>query len=227
MPDITVHHLEQSRSHRILWLLAELDLPYTLKIHQRHPVTIRAPEALKAIHPLGKAPIVVIDGEVLAESGAIIEHLIDAHGPHLRPAAGTPEAIQYRYWLHYAEGSLMPPLLVKLIFGKLRTTPMPFFIKPIARAIAGKVDAAYTTPELTTHFDFIEQHLATHAYFAGDTFTGADLQMSYPIEAAFEGGRHGSDSPATRAWLDRVRARPGYAAAVAAGGPNTVPGGPS
>lgn len=214
---ITLHHLEASRSHRILWLLEELELPYELKTYARHPETMRAPAELRAVHPLGKAPVVTIDDLVLAESGAILEHFADAH-PSLRPEPGTPAHASYRYWLHFAEGSLAPPLLVRLIFDRLRDAPLPFFIKPIVKTIAGKVDAAFTVGELTTLFGFVEEHLGTHECFAGDGFTAADIQMSYPIEAGFARGRLPS-LPNCKAWLTRMKARPAYQRATARGAP--------
>lgn len=225
MPAVTVHHLEQSRSHRILWLLAELGVDYTLKVYPRDPKTMRAPAALRDLHPLGKAPVVTLDALVLAESGAIIEHLVDTFGQgRLRPAPGTPEAVQYRYWLHYAEGSLMPPQLVKLIFDQVKKAPLPFFIKPIAKAIASKVNAAFTGPELAAHGAFIEATLGAQPWFAGAEFSAADVQMSYPVLALVEGGRSAAALPNAKAWLDRIKARPAYQEAERRGGPNGIPG---
>ncbi len=137
---ITLHHLNNSRSQRILWLMEELGLPYEIQRYQRDPKTMLAPPSLRAVHPLGKSPVIT-DGELtLAESGAIIDYLVGRYGAgRLAPAAGTPEHLRYTYWLHYAEGSAMPPLLLKLVFDKIENSPMPFFVKPIARGIAGKV----------------------------------------------------------------------------------------
>lgn len=225
MSTITVHHLENSRSHRILWLLEELGVPYTLKVYPRDPKTMRAPAALRALHPLGKAPVVTIDDLVLAESGAIIEHLIDTvGGGRLRPTAGTPEAVQYRYFMHYAEGSLMPPQLVKLVFEQVKKAPLPFFIKPIAKAIASKVNAAFIGPELAAHGAFLEDTLGAQPWFAGTEFSAADVQMSYPVLALVEGGRSSEPLPHCRAWLAKLKARPAWQAAEAKGGPNGIPG---
>ncbi|MBK8265469.1 MAG: glutathione S-transferase [Nannocystis sp.] len=223
---LTVHHLERSRSHRILWLLEELAIEYKLEIYQRDPKTMRAPPSLRALHPLGKAPLVTVDGLVLAESGAILEHLVERFGEgRLRPAAGSPEAVQYRYWLHYAEGSLMPPLLVRLITETLKKAPAPFFIRPLVRAIAGKIDAGFTSAELAAHSGFIEEALAKQPWFAGAAFSAADVQMSYPVMALVEGGRGGGAAmPNASAWLARIKARPAYQAAELRGGPNGSPG---
>jgi glutathione S-transferase len=155
---ITVHHLNNSRSQRVLWLLEELELPYDIVRYERDPKTMLAPPELRKVHPLGKSPVVTTDeGLVLAESGAIIETLIERHGQgRLAPAAGSAEALRYRYWLHYAEGSAMPPLLLKLIFDRIESSKMPFFVKPVARMIAGKAKAGFVAPNLKTHLDFME-----------------------------------------------------------------------
>lgn len=213
---ITVHHLERSRSTRILWTLEELGLSYELKVYRRNPETMRAPPELAKVHPLGRAPVITIGEQVLAESGAIIEHLVE--GTALRPT--DPGALaQYRFWLHYAEGSLMPPLLVRLILNRLRAAPLPFFIKPIAKTIAGKIDESYSTPAIQQHFDFIQDHLSRNAWFAGEAFSAADIQMSYPIEAGLPRAGLTSDTSAITAWLERVRARPAYQRAIERGGP--------
>lgn len=215
MPEIVVHHLELSRSHRIVWLLEELGLPYEIQHYKRHPKTLRAPPELKLLHPLGKSPVVTLDGDVLAESGAIIEELVERFGPQLRPT--DPEALrQFRFWLHYAEGSLMPPLLVKLLMNKVRSAPVPFFLKPIAKAIPDKLDSQYTNAEIKNHFAFIEQTLGERDYFAGEAFSAADIQLSYPIEASADRG--GGLGPNTQAWVERMHARPAYQRASEAGG---------
>lgn len=221
MPKIVVHHLETSRSHRVLWLLAELGLEYELVMHRRDPETIRAPAELRKLHPLGKAPVVQIDDLVLAESGAILEYFVERfEDKNLRPAANSDALVQYRYWMHYAEGSLMPPLLVKLIFERIRVAPLPFFIKPVARLIVKRVDEAYTQRELALHFDFIEKRLSEQPWFAGDSFSAADVQMSYPIEAGIDGGRGPTrELPSTRAWLKKIMGREAYKQALERGGP--------
>ncbi len=221
VPGVVVHHLEKSRSHRVLWLLEELEVDYTLKIHKRHPKTIRAPEALRDVHPLGKAPIVVIDGEVFAESGAIIEHCIESLGDGaLRPEPGSRQARVQRYWMHYAEGSLMPPLLVRLIFDRVKAAPLPFFIKPIAKGIVAKVEGSYTGPELALHMRYLDEHLTARSFFAGDAFSAADIQMSYPVLSALARSRVESPTPHITAWAERIRARPAYVRATERGGPN-------
>jgi len=220
---IVVHHLNNSRSQRVLWLLEELGVPYEIVFYQRDPTTMLAPPALRAVHPLGKSPV-ISDGEVVvAESGAIVEYLVDTHGQgRLAPAAGTPERRRYTYWLHYAEGSAMPPLLMALIFSKVRNAPAPFFVKPIARGIADKVMKAFVGPQIKTHLDFMEGELATRDWFAGDAFSAADIQMSFPLEAAATRGGLDARYPRLTAWLARIHARPAYQRALEKGGPYTL-----
>lgn len=217
---LTVHHLEASRSHRILWLLEELGCPYTLQIHRRDPKTLLAPPSLQALHPLGKAPLVVDeDGTVLAESGAILETLAERHGPHLLPPRGTAAARRCRYWLHFAEGSAMPLQVMGLVFRRVASAPMPFFARPIARAIAGKVQQGYLAPQMAAQRSLMEAELAEGPWFAGADFSLADLQMDYVVEAlaAQPGGLDGH--PRLARWLAAVQARPAYQRAVARGGP--------
>ncbi|MDM0020541.1 glutathione S-transferase [Variovorax saccharolyticus] len=218
---ITVHHLNNSRSQRVLWLLEELELPYEVVRYQRDPKTMLAPPELKKVHPLGKSPVVTADdGPALAESGAIIETLVERYGDgRLSPAAGTPEAHRYRYWLHYAEGSAMPPLLLKLMFDRVEKAKMPFFAKPIAKGIADKARAAFILPSLKTHLDFMEAELGKTEWFAGDAFSGADIQMSFPVEAARARGGLDASRPKLMAWLERIHARPAYQRALERGGP--------
>ena len=221
---LTVHHLNNSRSQRILWLLEELGLPYEIVRYQRDAKTMLAPPELRRVHPLGKSPVVTTDdGLTLAESGAIIETVVERYGQgQLAPVAGTPEALRYRYWLHYAEGSAMPPLLLKLVFDKIENTPMPFFVKPIAKAISGKAKSGFITPQITTHLDFMEAELGKSLWFAGDTFTGADIQMSFPVEAAQSRGGLNASRPKLMAYLERIHARPAYQRALERGGPFTL-----
>ncbi len=216
---ITVHHLNDSRSQRVLWLLEELGLPYEIKHYQRDRKTMLAPPELRAVHPLGKSPVVT-DGKItVAESGAIVEYLVDREGGALRPAAGTPEFLRYRYWLHFAEGSAMPPLLLKLVFDKVASAPMPFFAKPIARGIAAKVLASFVTPNLERQLDFMESELAQRPWFAGKEFTAADIQMSFAIEAAAQRAGLDASRPKLMDWLKRIHARPAYRTALERGGP--------
>ncbi len=217
-PSIVLHHLEQSRSHRVLWLLEELGLPYEMKVYKRDSAG-RAPPTLKAAHPLGRAPVLEIDGETYAESGAIIETVVErfGDGKSLAPATTTAAFKHYRYFMHYAEGSLMPPLLVALITGRVRTAPLPFFVKPIAKGVADSIDKSYTRGELSSHAAFLEGHLSAHAYFCGDDFSAADIQMIYGVMALVERG--GVPVPRCKAWLDTVNARPAAKVALDKGGP--------
>ena len=223
---ITVHHLNNSRSQRVLWLLEELALPYKVVRYERNPQTMLAPPELRAVHPLGKSPVVTTeDGLTLAESGAIVETVIERFGEgRLAPAAGTPEALRYRYWLHYAEGSAMPPLLLKLIFDKIENGKMPFFVKPIAKSIAARAKAGFITPNIKAHLDFMEGELGKSRWFAGENFTGADIQMSFPVEAAKARGGLNATRPKLMAYLERIHARPAYKRALERGGPYALLG---
>ena len=217
---ITVHHLENSRSQRLLWLLEELGLPYKVKRYARDPKTMLAPASLKAVHPLGKSPVIVDGRHTLAESGAIIEYLADTYGKDLglAPEPGTPERLRYSYWLHYAEGSAMPPLLMSLIFSKIKTAPMPFFIRPIAKAIADKAMSGYVGPQVKLHLDYMNAELGARPWFAGKEFSAADIQMSFPVEAAAV--RADMDKyPHMAAFLKKIHARPAYQRALDKGGP--------
>ena len=216
---ITVHHLNNSRSQRVLWLLEELGLPYELKRYQRDPRTMLAPPELKRVHPLGKSPVITEDERTIAESGAIIEYLVERHGRgRLVPAPGTDDKLRYTYWLHYAEGSAMPPLLLKLVFSRIETAPMPFFARPIARKIARTGQKTFIDPQIRLHLDYLEGQLSPQGWFAGDEFTAADIQMSFPLEAA--AARVGLDGthPRLAAFLKRIHARPAYQNALDRGG---------
>jgi len=217
---IVVHHLNNSRSQRVLWLLEELGLPYEVVRYQRDAKTMLAPPELKAVHPLGKSPVIV-DGECkVAESGAIIEYLLDKYDQGtLLPERGTPEKRRLTYFLHYAEGSMMAPLLMKLIFDRVESSPAPFFVKPIARGIAQKVKGSYIQPQIDQHLAYLEGELRERPWFAGDTFTAADIQMSFPLEAAAARGGLDERYPKLKSFLDRIHARPAYQRALAQGGP--------
>jgi len=217
---ITVHHLNNSRSQRVLWLLEELGVPYEIRHYQRDAKTMLAPSELRAVHPLGKSPVIT-DGDItVAESGAIVEYLVERYGNgRLVPPAGTPERRRWTYWLHFAEGSAMPPLLMKLIFDRVKSGPMPFFVKPIARAIADKVLAGYVTPNIRRQLDYMESELGSSAWFAGDEFSAADIQMSFPLEAAAQRAALDASRPRLKAFLDRIHARPAYRRALERGGP--------
>jgi glutathione S-transferase len=217
---ITVHHLNNSRSQRVLWLLEELGAAYEVKRYERDAKTMLAPPELLAVHPLGKSPVIV-DGEAtVAESGAIIEYLIDRYGAgRLIPAAGTAERLRYTYWLHYAEGSAMPPLLLKLVFDRVENSPAPWPISAVARRIAGTVTRSFIGPQLKRHLDYMEAELAAHAWFAGEEFSAADVQMSFPLEAAASRAGLKADRPRLMAFLDRIHARGAYKRALERGGP--------
>jgi glutathione S-transferase len=220
---ITVHHLENSRSQRVLWLLDELALPYAVKRYARDPQTMLAPPELASVHPLGKSPVIT-DGDItVAESGAIVEYLLDAHGNgRLRPPQGTPEQRRFTYWLHFSEGSAMPPLLMKLVFDKVRGAPVPFFIKPVVKGIADKVTSSFIAPNLQRQLDFMEAELASRPWFAGQDFTAADIQMSFPLEAAAARAGLNASRPRLMDWLERIHARPAYQRALQAGGPYSM-----
>jgi glutathione S-transferase len=217
---ITVHHLNNSRSQRVLWLLEELGLDYTIVRYQRDPDTLLAPPSLRAIHPLGKSPVVVDGEHVLAESGAVLEYLVErydsAHA--FAPSPNTPERLRYRYWMHYAEGSAMPPMLLSLVFSRLKKAPMPFFVRPIARGIADKALSGFVAPQVKLHLDYMENELNRQPWFAGEAFSAADIQMSFPVEAA--AARAGIEKyPHLQSFLQRIHKRPAYQRALEQGGP--------
>ena len=217
---ITVHHLNNSRSQRVLWLLEELGVGYEVRRYERDAATMLAPPALRAVHPLGKSPVITDGDLTLAESGAIIEYLVERYGGgRLVPAAGTPDRLRYTYWMHYAEGSAMPPLLFKLVFDRIETAPMSFFVRPFARAIAGRAKSSFVAPQIKMHLDFMESELGKTGWFAGSDFTAADVQMSFPLEAAV--ARAGLDvtRPKLTAFLERIHARRAYQRALERGGP--------
>ena len=216
---ITVHHLNNSRSQRILWLLEELGLPYEVRRYERDAKTMLAPPELRAVHPLGKSPV-ISDGEVtLAESGAIIEYLAGTYSAgKLVPAQGTPERLRYTYWMHFAEGSMMPPLLLKLIIDRIENGPMPFFVRPIARKISGTAKNVMVLPNLKRLLDFMEGELGKHEWFAGSAFSAADIQMSFPLEAASVRGGLDAGRPKLWGFLQRIHARPAYQRALEKGG---------
>ncbi|TVV70111.1 glutathione S-transferase family protein [Sphingomonas solaris] len=201
---IIVHHLENSRSQRILWLLEELGLPYSVKRYAREPKTMLAPPALKQVHPLGKSPLVEHDGRVLAETGAIVEYLVELGG-RLGTPGNRDAALRYRHFLHYAEGSMMPPLLSLLIIQRL--------------GLLGRPVRGFVQKLLDGHLDWLETELTGRPWFAGSDFTAADVMMSFPLEASRQRGGLDASRPHLTAWLDRIHARPAYVRALAAGGP--------
>jgi glutathione S-transferase len=222
---ITVHHLENSRSQRVLWLLEELGLPYEVRRYERNRQSMLAPPELKQVHPLGKSPVIT-DGDItVAETGAIVEYLVDGPGGgRLKPAAGTPAHRRYVYWLHFAEGSAMPPLLMKLVFDRIRKAKVPFLIKPVVRGIADKVVADFIQPNLQAQLQYMNDELAGRDWFAGADFSAADVMMSFPLEAAAARGGLDDRYPHLTAWLERIHGRPAYHRALQTGGPYTIIG---
>ncbi len=216
---LTVHHLENSRSQRVLWLLEELGVPYEVKRYERNPETMLAPPELRRLHPLGKAPMVEEDGRVFAETGAIFERILATHGEGaLSPPPGTPEHDRHVFWMHYAEGSAMTPLLLKLVFGVMPDRA-PGLMRPLVRSVADRAQKGFVDPQLKTHMDFWEGELTAHDHFAGERFGASDIMMSFPLEAAAARGGLAAGRPRAMAWLKRMHARPAYARALERGGP--------
>lgn len=215
---LVVHHLENSRSQRILWMLEELELDYEIRHYKRDAQTQLAPKALREVHPLGKSPLLEDKGRIIAETGNIIEHILDHHaGGRLATPHGTQERDELRYWLHYAEGSAMPPLLIKLVLDNM-STRAPFFIKPFINAATGQVNQRFLQPQIDTHFGYIDAHLAKTGWFVGQAFSAADVMMSFPLEAAVSRTSAGQlDS--IRTFLEKIHARPAYRKALEKGGP--------
>jgi glutathione S-transferase len=216
---IIVHHLENSRSHRVLWLLEEIGVPYEVKLYARDPATMLAPPALRAVHPLGKSPVIVDGAVTLAESGAIIEYLVENNpASGMAPARGTAEWMRYLYWLHFAEGTAMPPLLLKLVLDRIATAP-PWPIRPIVAAVVRRANDRVTAPRLAENLDLMEAELDRSTWFAGDAFSAADIQMSYPIEASVRRAGLDQRRPKLMAYLERIRERSTHQRAVERGGP--------
>ncbi|TXD34788.1 glutathione S-transferase [Lujinxingia vulgaris] len=214
---LTVHHLNNSRSHRILWLLEELGCDYEIKHYERDPATMLATPELRAIHPLGKSPVIT-DGDItVAESGAIIEYLVERYGEgRLRPPADTPERLRYTYWMHYAEGSAMSPLLLKIVFHEIGRQG-PLIARPLLKGISAMVNKEFINPELKKHMKYWESELASRPYFCGEEFSAADIQMSFPLEAATARGDV-SAYPHIRAMVETLRQREAYQRAIERGG---------
>lgn len=212
---IIVHHLEKSRSHRVLWLLEELQLDYEVKRYQRDRKTMLAPKSLARVHPLGKSPVIEHDDIVVAETGAIFEYLLALAAPtDLRPRADSAAGRQFSFWLHYAEGSLMPPMLLRLVFSKLPQQPMPFFVRPVARAISAGAMQSFIDPQLHKHLAFVDAELQRQHWLAGNAFSAADVMLSFPLQACrardlLSGYASISD------WLQRCEARPAWQGVVA------------
>jgi glutathione S-transferase len=218
---LTVHHLNNSRSQRVLWLLEELGVAYEIIRYQRQP-DMRAPAELRAVHPLGKSPVITDNGNTIAESGAIAEYLIDSYGEgRLIPPPKTPERLRYTYWLHYAEGSAMPPLLLKLLFT-LMPKRTPALLRPLVRKVSNQALTTLVNPQLKQHMAFWEGELGNSEWFAGSAFTAADIQMSFPLEAAAARGGLDQGHPKAMAFLETIHARPAYKRALEKGGPYSV-----
>jgi glutathione S-transferase len=201
---IRIHHLNNSRSQRVLWLLEELNLPYEIVRYQRDKLTMLAPEALKQVHPLGKSPVIEDDGRTLAETGLIVEYLVDRHGPELAPPRESDLYWRYRYWLHYAEGSAMPPLLVKLYIDRLGLLALP--VRPVVAS------------QLKVHLDFLESELGAAPWFLGERFSAADIMLSFPLEAATARAGLDATRPNLFGFLQRIHERPAYRRALEKGG---------
>lgn len=216
---ITVHHLNNSRSQRIVWLLEELGLEYEIKHYERDSETMLAPEKLREIHPLGKSPVITDDTLTLAESGAIIEYLVERYGNgRLIPSPGSSERLRYTYWLHYAEGSAMPPLLLQLVFNRVEQQRMLFLVRPIVRAIANGVKRSFIRPQIALHLDYMEAELGQREWFVGNEFTAADIQMSFPLEVAVAQSNLSTAHTSLRKFLERIHTRPAYQRALERGG---------
>ncbi len=218
---LTVHHLNNSRSQRVLWLLEELGVAYEIVRYQRQP-DMRAPKELRAIHPLGKSPVITDNGNTIAELGAIVEYLVDNYGKgRFIPLLGSPERLRYTYWLHYAEGSAMPPLLMKLLFT-LMPRRAPALLRPLVRKVSSQALTTLVNPQLKQHMAYWEEELSKSEWFAGKEFTAADIQMSFPLEAAAARGGLEDGHPKAMAFLERIHARPAYQRALERGGPYQV-----
>ncbi|MHA3790328.1 glutathione S-transferase [Sphingomonas sp. YL-JM2C] len=202
---IIVHHLENSRSQRVLWMLEELGLAYEVRRYERDPKTMLAPPALKQVHPLGKSPVVEHDGRVVAETATILEYLVALSAGRLGPPEDPDGALRWRYFLDYAEGSLMPPLLLSLVIGRMG----PF----------GWPARGFVTRMAMTHIDYVESELSQRPWFAGAEFSAADVMMSFPLEAGRQRLKLDGRRPSILAWLDRIHARPAYQGALEKGGP--------
>jgi glutathione S-transferase len=217
---ITVHHLEDSRSQRVLWLLEELGLDYQIERYQRDPKTMLAPDSLKKVHPLGKSPVIVDDDRTLAETGAIIEYLVDRYGEGaLKPPENTDERLRYTYWLHFAEGSMMSLLLLGIVLDRMSKAPMPLIARPAGMVLGLGVKKKFLTPRLDAQLEFIDSELKRSEWFAGDQFTAADIQMSFPLEALDTRADIGKQYPRIAAYLERIHERPDYQTALQRGGP--------
>ena len=222
---ITVHHLNNSRSQRILWMLEELKLEYEIIRYERDAKTMQGPKSLREIHPLGKSPIINDDGSgeqiLIAESGAIIEYLMQTYGKNsslITPKSGSQEERDYRYWLHFSEGSLTPPLLLRLIFNRVKSAPVPFFAKPITKAISNKVLTGFVNPNIQSLLDFIDSSLEGKKWLLGDHLSAADIQMSFPLESSIAIGIIDEKYSAIQSYVEQIHKQPAYQSALLRGG---------
>ena len=214
---LTLHHLEMSRSTRILWMLEELGVDYEIVEHKRNPKTFQAEPTLQEIHPLGKSPVLADGDAVIAESGAILTYLVEKTGK-LAPAPGTDAWRRYTYYLHYPEGSLMPFLTMTLVFQRVASSPAPFFLRPVLKGVRDKVSQAFLTPNLKRHIAFLESEIGSRDWWAGEELTAADVQMSYPVLALVDRASHLADMPNLTRWIRQVEQRPAYQRALEKGG---------
>jgi glutathione S-transferase len=216
---ITLHHLENSRSQRIVWLLEVLQLEYDIKKYKRDPKTGLAPKDLRKISSLGKSPVMEIDGEILPESGAIFQYLLTKYDTEFNwhPKTDSPSYKDFNFWLHFAEGSLMPPLVMKFIFSTIETK-VPFFIRPLPKLIFKGIDIAYLDHTLRYILEFIEKHLTTHQYFLGEKFSAVDIMMSFPLEALASSQIELSAYPNIRTHVQNLKTREDYKKALKVGG---------
>lgn len=207
---ITLYALKQSRAYRIAWLLELLGLEYRAEVIARDAETSLAPDSLRRVHPLGKSPLIDDNGLVLAESGAIVEYLITRYGQEtaLRPSENSAAYPEYLFWLHYAEGSLMPLLVMSLVFRKIETRKMPFFAKPVARKITDGVRESFLNPQLKLHLEFVENKLKGRTWLLGEEISGADIMMSFPLQAAVS--RTPLNLPNITAYVRRIENDPAY-----------------
>ncbi len=216
---LTVHHLNNSRSHRIIWLLEELSVQYEIKYYQRDPKTMLAPPAYKELHPLGTAPIISDDDLTITESGAVMEYLLYKYGQNrLKPLPGTPEWINYNFWMHFAEGSLMPILFLRLVIDIIYQKS-PFFVKPITKSIKSRTNHMMINPRLTKQMNFIESTLEKNAWLAGNEFSAADIQMAIPLLWASSIKDLYKNKPKITNYIERLKSRPAFTRTIEKGGP--------
>ena len=199
-------------------MLEELGIDYEIKKYQRDKLTKLAPASLRDVHPLGKSPVITDGDLTIAESGAILDYLARKYGKgKFIPPESSPEFLRYTYWMHYAEGSLMPPLVMMLVFAMVEKAP--FIIRPIAKGISAKVKSRFLNPTITTNLDFVEAELGKSTWFLGEELSAADIQMSFALEAAVGRGGLDASRPKAYGFVERVHERAAYKRAIEKGGP--------